>query len=115
MFSLVILDDRPDIFDTLDGESLEERNHRDQLFTSVIPFRTVPRFQLNTVLGLELEVGCIGVEDDGSFERSVQVGKIFDQLLVLVSSRVLEQFPGNVSAVRIELLDDRCGGLKRKA
>lgn len=66
---------------------------------------------MNTVLRLELEVGCVGVENDGTFERSVQVGKIFDQLLVLESSRISEELPRDVSAVGIEFLDNGCGSL----
>ena len=71
----------------------------------------MPRFQLDTVLGLELEVRCVGVENDGTFERSVEVGKIFDQLLVLESSRISEELPRDVSAVGIEFLDNGCGSL----
>lgn len=70
--ALIVLDDRPHVLDAADRQRLEEGNERHQLFSGAIALAQ-PRLETDAVLGLQLEVSGVGVEDDGTFQRAAKV------------------------------------------
>ena len=114
VLALVVLDDGPHVLDALDRQRLEERNHGDQFVGRRVALGTLPRLEHDGVVRLELDPLGVDVEDDGALEGPVQVRQVLDVGIVLVPRRLLEQLPGDVGPVGVDLLDLRDGELRAR-
>jgi hypothetical protein len=109
--SRVFTHDGPDIRYVLYADGFEKGDHADEVLVILV---ALPGGECHAVVGVQLEVVGVGVDDDHFGEVTAEVGEVLDEGLVDVASGLAEKFVGDIDIVWVEFLDNRCGSLADK-